>query len=235
LSNPYGIIQRTSRAITLGLATVFAKYITSWLEAKKSWPSVTVLVAVAIVVVVSQQLAFFFDWILNHFRFLRSILFRGHDVEGTWVDLGLQGEKVEVVGLTYFEIRDFNLCWYGENHNLDGQVISSFKTETSILDWPKARFWFKNTPSENKFSMLEGVCELLFETGKGGNPISYSGWGGIISEAGISRVVGWKITDRKKIKDLCSARTRAETLLTIACEFPEFASKRATPLPDVKS
>lgn len=222
MTNPYETVQTTSRAITLGVAVVIANYVEDWLTAKKSWPVVGVLVAIAIVVVLSQLLAFFFDWTLNHSRSLRAILFRGYYVEGTWVDLGIEGGKVTAVGLTCLEIRDFELCWYGENHNLQGQVVSSFRTYTSIIEWPKARFWFKNDPSDKPLVALEGICELLFEQHASGTPIHYSGWGGIVAEPGIAKVIGWRITDKSTVEALHAPRTRADTLLAIAKDYAEF-------------
>lgn len=181
-----------------------------------------------VVVLLAYILEKVLSYIVDHWERFRRLLFHRYFIEGTWIDLALEDGEVRAIGLTCFEIRDFQVQWHGENHDTKGNVISDFRTFTSIVDWPEIRFWFKNDPGKPTCGLLEGVAELRFELDAADRPNHYSGWACEISQTKISKVIGWKVTKRKDLKELHQAKTRAQALARIVGEYHEFRNGQAS-------
>jgi len=222
VSNPYRTVYRASLALSIAVgalaANVFGKFIDETSKSP-SWGLIADIVAVVLLAHILEKGA---TYLIDELPQFRSLIFHRYFIEGTWVDIALEGEEVKAIGLTGFELRDFQVQWHGENHDLQWRVYSKFRTFMSTVDWPEVRFWFKNDPEDSTSGILEGVAELHFELDSTGRPNHYSGWACGISHAGVSKVVGWKITKKKDLKELGQAKTRPQALKRIVAEYREF-------------
>ncbi len=202
MSNRYEQVSQGVGVVAFSVATVVANYLEDWVSGKSSWPYMSVMIAIITVVVLGQILSSLVTALIERWQWLRKLLFGEYYLGGTWVDLASKDDQVNVVGVTWFSIQDFQLQWDGENHNLDGKSVDGFCTHASIIKWPEVRFWFENDPTSEQPKNLEGICDLRFENGDDGRPLRYTGWARLLSEPGVAKVVGWKVTDKEQLKAL---------------------------------
>ena len=155
-----------------------------------------------------------FATMLVEASWLRRLLLGRKYVEGTWIDVVSYPDHDQQIGIVYIGSHKSGLTYHGENLDLEGRFVNSFRAESVKVDFPHILFHYREDVGRG-VPFLAGVGGITFDR-RTGRPARYTGYCLDAVEKVSYTVIGRRVDDADEIARLEDHETRVETALALA-------------------
>ena len=206
---PFKRISSIASAFGVSSGVVVARSASKWLENQDIDEVLILAISIAIVAILTQVTRIFVRSLVENTKLGRRLILGRQYIEGVWIDLVQEGGEPKAVGLTRINIIEGELKISGDDYDIDGLHTGHYVCDFHYVDWPRIRYVYSYQYSDDDNIIKQGLGEFLFDD-TGISPIRYSGHFFDIQGGKRFRFEGWKLKDRKKLKELRTPKGRID-------------------------